>query len=365
LYFSGGVDSSLLAARLQALGLAGIHLINFSFGADDPEGQQALRVAGHLGLDCQQVIYEPASVAPMLRRIGRDYSFPFVDRSVIPTNLLVRASLPSITGSRIVVEGTGADGAFGAWQPNSRVANLPQPVRELLAGGYGWLGLWRQPSEMERVARLARGSVQMSAAHSLVIAQNVLDQIAYRVPEDARQDIEGALGKHIQVLGAGLEIEQQFSLLDLVHICAGIFAAKSFDPLRTAGIRPVYPFLEPPMLRLSTSLAYRAKSSPGNAKAVLKRLLARHLPSELIDRPKSGFVPPMQSILAQPAVQAFVQESVLAADNPVLDYCRAPALHLLLARAADNQPLTKGAYRFVWAVIFASAWLKQSEGRNG
>jgi asparagine synthase (glutamine-hydrolysing) len=260
-----------------------------------------------------------------------------------------------------VLEGTGADGAFGAWTPYSRVAHLPTPARRTLAAGYGWLGLWQQPTELERVARLARGSVQMPAAHALVLAQNVLDQIAYRMPAATRQEIEAALGEHVEVIGAGLPLEQQFSLLDLVHICAGIFAAKSFDPLRTAGIRPVYPFLEPPMLRLSAALDYADKSAPGRSKAVLRGLLARQLPAELIERPKSGFIPPMRAILARPDVQAFVRAEVLRPDNPVLALCNQRLTQQMLARAGKDLPLAGGAYRFLWAVIFASCWLRQSE----
>ena len=338
-----------------------MRLINFSFGPDDPEAQHAQRVAAHLGLACEQIMYRPEDVVPMLQRIGRDYSFPFVDRSVIPTNLLVNASRGLIGGNHVVLEGTGADGAFGAWTPHSRVAHLPRPARQALAAGYGWLELWRQPTELERVARLARGSVQMPTAHALVIAQNVLDQIAYRMPTATRQEIETALGEHVEVLSTGLEVEQQFSLLDLVHICAGIFAAKSFDPLRTAGIRPIYPFLEPPMLRLSAALNYAEKNAPGRSKAVLRRLLAQQLPVELIERPKSGFIPPMRAILARPDVQAFVRAEVMRPDNPVLALCNQRIAEQMLARAGNDQPLAGGAYRFLWAVIFASCWLRQSE----
>ena len=48
LFFSGGVDSSLLAARAAALGRTDIQLLNYAFGQHDPEAAHAQRVAAHL-----------------------------------------------------------------------------------------------------------------------------------------------------------------------------------------------------------------------------------------------------------------------------------------------------------------------------
>jgi asparagine synthase (glutamine-hydrolysing) len=297
----------------------------------------------------------------MLERIGHDYSFPFGDRSVIPTNLLVRAAVGSLEANSVVIEGTGADGAFGPWAAHSRVAALPRLARRALAGSHAWLRLWQQASEAERVSGLARGSLQMPVAHAFVAAQNVLDGIAYTIPGPTRESLEKALHEYVEVHSLGLEAEQRLSLLDLVHVCAGIFAAKTFDPLRAAGLRPVYPFLEPAMVRLSAALPYAAKSAERQGKIVLKRLLGRQLPRELIERPKSGFIPPMAAILTDPAIQAYSRAAVLSAQNPLRPFFHARVVGQLLDRAAAGQPLSKGSYKFLWALIFASCWLRQVE----
>src|SRR6184192_13346 len=112
-YFSGGVDSSLLAARLSQLGRHDVRLVNYCFGREDTESPLAARVASHLGLECHQVRHELREVAQVLERVDRDYSFPFGDLSTIPTNILVHGSLSLADESRTVIEGTGADGAFG------------------------------------------------------------------------------------------------------------------------------------------------------------------------------------------------------------------------------------------------------------
>src|SRR5262249_43468810 len=80
LYFSGGVDSGLLASRLARLGRSDVHLFHLSFGAGD-ESELAQRMAAHLGLRCEQVAYRLEHLADLLQGLARNYSFPFCDLS--------------------------------------------------------------------------------------------------------------------------------------------------------------------------------------------------------------------------------------------------------------------------------------------
>jgi Asparagine synthase len=60
LYFSGGVDSSLLASRMVQLGRTDIRLVNYSFGSTDQEGILATQIACWLGLEYHRVVHEPS-----------------------------------------------------------------------------------------------------------------------------------------------------------------------------------------------------------------------------------------------------------------------------------------------------------------
>ncbi|MBI1879017.1 MAG: hypothetical protein HYR94_12500, partial [Chloroflexi bacterium] len=361
LYFSGGVDSGLIAARLADLGRTDVRLINYAFGPQDPEGHLALQMAAYLGLTCEQIMYKPSDIFLMLQRIGQDYSFPFGDRSVIPTNLLVHASLRSIDPLSAVIEGTGGDGAFGPWALRSRVASLPGWVRWLMATGYKGLKGWRYNSKIEHVGRLARKNMSMPLPHVIAIAYNPLNGIAYTIPDRVSKALEQVIKTRVEILSVGLEPEAQLSLLDLVCVCAGRFAAKSFDPLRAYGVKAIYPFLEPAMLRLSSSLPYDQKCNGGQAKALLKSLLARQVPGELIYRPKSGFTSPFQEILTHDSMREFVRSVVLARDNPLLDFCQIDVVKQMIRRAEQGQTLNVEAHKFLWGLIFTSGWLRQLE----
>jgi asparagine synthase (glutamine-hydrolysing) len=361
LYFSGGVDSGLIAARLIRAGRRDVRLLNYSFGEHDEESLLARRMASHLGLSFEEVRHDPLGVGDVLGRLGRDYSFPFEDLSTVPTNLLVHASLSSIGASDTVVEGTGADGAFGLtdtyprWR---RVYAVPEFVRRRVAHGYAGLRLWRRRWQLERLGRFVRKSAQMPLGYA-VVAQNALDDIAYTVAPQARAAVLRAVRTNVEALSGGARTLEQLRVMDLIWVCAGRMASKSFDPLRRHGISPVYPFLAPAVLGVSASLSSKENGRPEEAKAILKRLLAEAVPREWVYRPKSGFTPPYREIFTGPAMQACLHDVVLDPSNPLLAFCRPGTVHELVDGTRSQRGLSSGAYEFLWALTFASNWLRQ------
>jgi asparagine synthase (glutamine-hydrolysing) len=359
--FSGGVDSSLMAVRLRALGRRDVRLVNYAFSKDDPEGQHAIRVAKALGMPCDQLVHDPAEVPAMVARIGREYSFPFADFSSVPTNLLVQAVTGLAAHGSAVIEGTGADAAFGMWSKHhnwSRACDLPRIVRVVLGVAYKTLGLWKGSGalRLEQISRVCRRAMQMPMRHA-VMAQNALDGIAYVIPAPTRAKIEDAIDASIERLSEGLDPITRLSFLDLVQVCAGQFAAKSFDPLCGHGFVPVYPFLEPEVLRASLALPWETKCTGGEDKALLKSMLCRHLPRELIYRRKSGFRPPMGELLSCEAFQGLIDEA-LSKNSPLEPVLRVPTCRKIADRARRGRPLAFQAQYFLWLLVFLSSWIR-------
>jgi asparagine synthetase B (glutamine-hydrolysing) len=352
LFFSGGVDSALLAARAVALGRTDIRLLNYAFGPHDPEAAHALRVAAYLRLACERVTHDAHDMTHVLDRLARDYAFPFGDLSTLPTNLLVHAALGNGSQPDAVIEGTGADGAFGLSATYTRwrtVFAMPAPLRMAGSVAYDWLRLWRFDFSLERVLRFVRKSTHLGLGPA-VLAQHALDGIAFDVPGGAAVREPDA---------QTLSPEERLSQLDLAWVCAGRMAPKTFDPLRARGVHPIYPYLEPDLLQASSSVAWSVKSAGGEEKALLKTLLARQLPASLVYRRKSGFTPPYRTTLASPPLQAFLHDVVLTPANPILEWCDVPTVRDLVTRAGRGAQLSAGAVDFLWTLAFTSGWLRQ------
>lgn len=364
LYFSGGVDSTLLASRLLKLKRKDIELINYSFGPQDKEAKLAKEMARYMGLNCKQIEYRSSDIINFLSRLGKDYSYPFGDYSVIPTNLMVHESLRGGNKVKSVINGIAADGAFGLgikYPKWKRVYSVPKCVRRTISEVYKGLKLWQNNSKFEYVSRIFRRSIQMPMPYAAIIAQNCLDGIAYSIPPKVREKIEGTIKSKILNLSSDLNPMDQFSLLDLTHVCAGEFAPKSFDVLRKFGVKSIYPFLESSMVKLSFSIPWEEKCKGNEEKAILKNLLLPYIPNYWIFRPKNAFIPPIREILTYSSMQNFIRDEVMKERNPLTQYCHMDTVKMMVERAQKGYPLSNGTYNFLWVLIFTSGWLNQME----
>ena len=358
LLFSGGVDSALLASRLVSLGRRDVQLINYSFGPEDQESRLAMQMAARLGLRCTRVAPPPQSLTDVLGRIGEDYSCPFGDLSTVPTNLLVHEALTIADAEAAIIEGTGADGAFGlaarypAWR---RGYAVPSGMRRAAAALVRKSRIWSRDSRPTRFASFLARSAALPF-EATVIAQNALEGVAYATPRCLREELAQWVTDPARRLSAQPG-EPALSMVDLTMVCAGAMAQKSFDPLRKRGFTPVYPYLVPEMVYGASALPAHVKCEGGISKSPLKSLIPRDVPPEWIYRAKSGFTPPYRAMFASGPLQEYLRGVALDLDNPLLDFCEVGVVRNMVERASRAEPLSPGVNDFLWTLAFASGWL--------
>lgn len=359
LFFSGGVDSGLLASRLVRMGRRDVTLAAYSFSRSCPETRLAMDMAAHLGLSCFVVDHDPRALTGMLGRVGDDYTFPFGDMSTVPMNVLVHSVRAGARPGTTVIEGTGADGEFGlaarypVW---ARAYATPAAVRRRVRTLFRVLGLWRRDDDLTRLAGFLSRSASLPIELS-ALAQNPLEGIAFTTPPDvARTLVECTLGQFLPLLPQRRPATS-VSLLDVILICAGAMAPKSFDPLRSEGLRPVYPFLNPSLAYGTLSLPPSVTCARGVAKAILKEALAEEVPAEWVYRPKSGFTPPYVAICAAAPFQDMLRDVALSSRNPLLDVCNARVVRRMADCTRRGDPVAPGVHDFLWSLTFGSAWL--------
>lgn len=353
--FSGGVDSSLIAARAAAMGWKETLLVNYAISADDPESKHAEYIASELGLPFCRVIHDGMDAAKSLRSVVRSSPLPFADHSVLPTRRLceiVKERYPD----RVVVDGTGADGCFGlaprvrAW---ARMYKIPRAARAVGGVLYEKGRLWMGESPAERVGRLLRRSSQMPV-HLSAVAQNPLEGILYLGPHGDARNARSSLTGWVRDDLALDEPLTQIVGLDLALICAGMFAQKSQPAFHKTEQRIIFPFLDDSMVNLAIGGATLGGSR--QPKKAMKRALSRHIPKELVYRRKSGFVVPLRDIFESEDVRMILNWA-FSSDGPVWPYlvednARAAVRALLAGRFLPVQ--TVGA---IWGVVFLSLWM--------
>lgn len=363
LYFSGGVDSALLAARLAEMGRADVTLLHYTFAPEAAGSRVALDIAAHLGLKCEPVLWDPSSIPSVLERLGREYTFPFEDTAVVPSVLLAHAARGVSEKSLAAIDGTGGDAVSyrAVWAPKfRRLLRIPAPVRRTAAAGYDWLRLWQLPPQKERAVRLVRLSAQMPMDYALAHPSvSPFDGIAYEVPPEVHKALQDGMRDGVQVLGAGLGPEDRLSVLPLLMSLSGRYTPRSFDPLRALSAPTMYPFAEPPVLRLFMSLQPHERHEGGEEKGLIKNLLRASIPPEWLDVPRAAFIPPFGQIVSHPFTRALLEDVVFSRDNPLREFYRMDVARQFVERVCSGKPLGPSAQGFLWLLIFTSAWLHQ------
>jgi asparagine synthetase B (glutamine-hydrolysing) len=368
LYFSGGVDSGLMAARLAAIGRSDVTLMHYSFGPSDPETALAADMAAYLRLRFELVPYDAQQLPLVLGRLAHDYSYPFDDYSTIPTNAMIHAMLQAHSQTPAAIEGSAADDSFSIGtraQEWERMYSTPRLARRLVSDAHKGLRLWTHDTRLARYGRVARRSVRLPLLCAAIFARNALDGIAYHTPPATLAEIIDAIDRNTGALATGLSNEDRFSVLFMAHESCGLVAPKSFDPLRMYGVTPVYPYLDPALVQLSLSLTWEQKNEGGERKALLKKLLARQVPPDMVYRRKAGFAPPFQSLLALPSTQDYIHNIVLSPRNPLTAYFDTNLIANIAREARRGASQSIEVHFYLWALMFTSGWLSQLWSSTG
>ena len=313
-FLSGGVDSSLITALMQLNAKKAVK--TFSIGFADTgydESLHAEAVAKHLGTDHQTFRLREDDALEIIPELAKIYGEPFADSSQIPTLLLCREARKHVT---VALTGDGGDEIFGGYNRHvlapriwSRLSQLPAFLRR--SGPIVGRNLSSRHSRL--VGRMAdklglSASVLNKAARFGEIAGN----------SASLEDVYFGLTRHCDDPGKfllskvspteredwselkGLDPAERLMALDSIGYLASDILVKVDRAAMSASFETRAPFLDARTVRAAWSLNLCDRIRDGVGKAVLRDVLFRHVPRELIERPKQGFSVPIDAWLRGP-----------------------------------------------------------------
>jgi len=373
LLFSGGVDSSLLAALAKAAGRQDMPLINYSFGEHDPQAELARIVAEHLKLPFIQIVHEPQPCISILEQLVQLYSYPFSDHAFIPSAILchrIAEHLPDVTH---ILDGNGTDTVFALPMHYFKLQKLyrtSDALKTWASRFYKSAQLWKYHKNFHWLGKIEDfllpyyQSQQFPVELSWMFAKKSLNGIAYNIQPQHYNETLNELLYMYAALGEGLPDEERFGLSALIQNCCGISTAKTYDPLQYFGYTPVFPFLEYSLITRAYSMNYLKKNENGEPKAILKKILNQSLPRELIYRPKKGFIPPSGDLLTMKPIREIIHNIVFHPENAFFQLCDQTAVRTAYRRIEAGIPVSKAMYGFQWLLLFTSVWLYQFQQRQ-
>ena len=294
-FLSGGVDSSLIAA-LAARRRPGIPAFSLGFAETDfSELPFARRVAEHLDIPHHVVEITADDVLESLPHLVKQYGQPFGDASAVPSYCVARLARSHV---KVCLTGDGGDESFGGyWRMQSGA----------YAARYGaWLPRGLRTGIVPRLApRLGRVGRQWMAMNDLSLQSPgrsyTNSQSWYeRMGEIAGPALTSALRTDLAALrvGKGADRPEASVIQNLLYDDFQVqlpdaYLTKVDVASMAASLEARSPFLDPVLLELAWSLPDAAKLNWGRRKWLLKRIAARHVPRDVVYRPKMGFAMPL------------------------------------------------------------------------
>lgn len=318
-FLSGGVDSSTVVALMQVQSTRPVKTFSIGFHEDAfDEAQYAKAVARHLGTDHEELYVTGAQAMEVIPQLPQLYDEPFADSSQIPTFLVAQLARQHVTVS---LSGDAGDELFCGYNRYlmaerlwRRIKSMPQSLRHLAARSLlalapnTWSGLsaplmgllpvqYRHANVGDKLHKLAGVlDVDNAAAlyHRLISHwQYPTDMVlGSEEPSTLLQTVWPAL----EHLG---EIEHMMAL-DLITYLPDDNLVKVDRAAMGNSLESRVPMLDHRVVEFAWSLPQAYKLRDGVTKWVLREVLYRYVPRELIERPKMGFGVPIDSWLRGP-----------------------------------------------------------------
>lgn len=301
-FLSGGVDSALVTALLQKDSAKQLKTFTIGFAEKGyDEAPAAKKIAEHLHTDHTELYISEKDILNEVAKYGELFDEPFGDASGLPTLLLARLARKQV---KVALSGDGGDELFGGYTKYRTLQKLqkyPRVMRGILGSAAAMLhptvasALFKTTNTREKLSKLKIASWANNFAEMYLRASS------YWSPKEVAHLLlnAGTVGTpHLVESTRG--VERQMQLWDLEHYLPNDILVKSDRTTMRAGLEAREPFLDQEVWRTLNELPDSIVFKDFGNKKILKDILARHLPQNLFDRPKSGFRPPMHEWLAGP-----------------------------------------------------------------
>jgi len=345
IFLSGGLDSSIVTALARA-GSSG-RIRTFSIGFSDTEydeAEHARAVARHLQTDHTELYVSPGEALATIPRLPEFYDEPFADPSAIPTHIVSRLARRHVT---VALSGDGGDELFGGylfylWMRKWLWVDLLPPTARHLAGALGSRspGNTRAQRWLEAMAQQDVPDLAQYLAKP-VWRPNELDRLLPGIPEGNGRPPARSRNPQEAMMVRDLEWFLPEDLLTKVDRAS-----------MAASLEARVPLLDHRVVRFAMRLPVGLKLHNGITKYLLRQLLYRYVPPELVDRPKRGFEIPLDRWLRAELRGLVEQYTSSESLRPFMQWMNPKTVDAETGRFLEG----KGTYQRTWSIVVLAMW---------
>lgn len=315
-FLSGGIDSTTLCALLQKN--INTQLKTFTIGFHESkynEAKWAKNIANYLETDHTEYYLSIKEAFSIIEKLPEIYDEPFGSNSGIPTYLISKLTRQKVT---VALSADGGDELFGGYNRyrsashlNRRFLRLPKCIRNSVVNALSLFG----PSKVDYIHRTFRfmmpGVVELRDKYVKwrnmlreINDGNLVDMYKYHLSRWTPDDLKGVIGYNYDSMFERYFEDTFIRLQDndfLTQMMAVDFKTYLVDHILTkvdratmsVGLESREPFLDHRLVQYVARIPSNLKYKNGMSKYILRKILYKYVPKELLERRKQGFAVPL------------------------------------------------------------------------
>jgi len=303
-FLSGGVDSSTIAALMQENSSKKIK--TFSIGFEDNrynEAEHAKLVANHLGTnhyDMYVTSKDALNVLPLLPDI---FDEPFADSSQIPMYLVSKIAKSKVT---VCLSGDGGDELFGGYNRYlvtskfwNKISKIPKPAKGALAYLIKSVkpNVWDKISDSLYKNKYSGFGFKLHKGADSLHSKNI-DDLYFNLISTVKNPAEWLIDSeehsspnyNFDPKISGIE---RMMIKDLVGYLPTDILTKVDRTSMAVSLEARTPLLDKEIVKFALTLPLEYKIKSGVGKSILRDVLYKYVPRNMIERPKMGFGVPL------------------------------------------------------------------------
>ncbi len=307
-FLSSGYDSSCVTALLQKDSTEKIK--TFTIGVPDAglnEAPYAKDIASHLGTDHTEYYCTEKEAIEIIPQIPFFYDEPFADNSSIPTTLVSRIAREKVTVALSADAGDEVFAGYNRYDYINKFEKVLNRMPEFLKQGSAavmdripasYIPLLNKKqlfySRYEKMKSLLRDSS----------AENMLLSLTKQMNDSAISQLFIKSVKKLTTAFDSDELTKEYAS-QLPYVMAIDYETYLPDDIlqkvdratMSASLEGREPFLDHRIIEWAATLPLEYKYNKGNKKYILKEIVHRYIPKDLMNRPKMGFGIPIENWL--------------------------------------------------------------------
>lgn len=350
-FLSAGIDSSTVVSLMQDINPGKVRSFTIGMPVKEyNEAEVAKEIAAHLGTEHTELYITEEDAKNVIPKLGYMFGEPFADSSQIPTYLVSKMTREHVTVS---LSGDGGDELFTGYNVYGNVE-------------YIWNRAKKVPYIIRKPVSVLAYNNPIIRKQSLLVKANLLGSKDALELYDKATDHDEIVSKITKSGGKlfhpdipkGLELNHRMMLEDMKMYHPEDILVKVDRCAMAVSLETRVPLLDRDVVEFAWTLPLEFKKKDKVTKKVLRNILYRHVPKELVDRPKTGFSIPITKWLKEPGLREWAEGLLNPEKIRKQGILNAPFIEKLWRDFTDRNDW----HVQLWHILMFQVWLEENEG---